>query len=305
MQSKHFKGIELAPGVYAAIASEDGAGIGNAGVIDLGDQTLVVDTFLTPQAGRDLRAWAEEVTGRVPDLVVNTHFHNDHIWGNQVFLPEAQLISSERTRQLIQTMGMEELQEYTAGSPGRLKELREQYALETDEKKKADLNFWIPYYEGLVEALPSLKVCLPAITFERRLTLHGSRHTAHLIAFDHGHTGGDTIVYLPAAGILFMADLLFVGCHPYFADGDPQALRAVLKEVQGLQAKILVPGHGDPGSPEDLARLIDYIDHCTGAAQALSNEEDIRHLPIPPAFEDWLFPKFYYANLEFLRKERG
>jgi hypothetical protein len=39
--SKHFTFNELAEGVYAAIALPNGSAVGNAGIIDLGDQTLV------------------------------------------------------------------------------------------------------------------------------------------------------------------------------------------------------------------------------------------------------------------------
>ena len=64
--------------------------------MDLGGSTLVIDTTLTPTAAEDLRADAQHLTGRVPNLVVNTHYHNDHIWGNQVFMPEATNIAPVR-----------------------------------------------------------------------------------------------------------------------------------------------------------------------------------------------------------------
>jgi cyclase len=305
MKSKHFEALELAPGVYAAIASEDGAGIANAGVVDLGGRTLVVDTFLTPQAGRDLRRLAEEVTGRAPELVVNTHFHNDHVWGNQAFLPEAQIISSERTLALMQTWGVEELDHFRASSAGRLRELREQFEGETDARKRADITTWIAYYEGLVEALPTLRVVLPTVTFEQRLRLHGERQTAELIAFERAHTGGDTVVYLPEAGVAYLADLLFTGCHPYLADGDPLALRAVLEELQELDARIFVPGHGQPGERADLQRMIDYIDMCQRTAQGLSNEGEIQGLAAPSEYEDWRYPQFFGRNVRYFMGKRG
>jgi cyclase len=303
VRSKHFQPQELAAGIFAALATPDGAGVANAGLIDLGGQTLVFDTFLTPQAARDLRLLAEEVTGRAPDLVVNSHYHNDHIWGNQVFLPEAQFISSDRTRQLIQTLGKEELAEYSAISPKRLKELREQYEQEPNPHKQSALITWIAYYEGLVEALPTLRPRLPAITFEKQLSLHGETHSAHLTAFERGHTGGDTVLYLPEAGILFMSDLLFVGCHPYLADGDPLALRDILVELQHLDAHQFVPGHGPVGGPHDLRRLIDYIDGCLETARSLPEGAGTDHLAPPPGFEDWLYPHFYKTNIDFLRKQ--
>ncbi len=90
----HFFSQALTDQVYAALAQDGGAAISNAGVIDLGGLTVIFDTFLTLQAARDLRSFAEKATGRSPQIVINSHFHNDHIWGNQVFLPEAQFVST-------------------------------------------------------------------------------------------------------------------------------------------------------------------------------------------------------------------
>ena len=114
--SPHFTIHELAQGVFAAIATRGGAAISNSGIIDLGDSTLIYDTFLTPQAAKDLRTAAIELTGRDPEIIVNSHYHNDHIWGNQVFSPQARIISTSQTRQLIQTEGKAELEWALANS---------------------------------------------------------------------------------------------------------------------------------------------------------------------------------------------
>ena len=66
--SRHFRLEQLAEGVYAAIHIEGGGAIGNAGIVDLGDRTLVFDAFLAPQPAADLRTAAEALTGR-PDEV--------------------------------------------------------------------------------------------------------------------------------------------------------------------------------------------------------------------------------------------
>ena len=52
--SKHFQLQQVAEGVYAAIHIDGGAAIGNAGIVDLGDRTLIYDTFFTPQTAEDL-----------------------------------------------------------------------------------------------------------------------------------------------------------------------------------------------------------------------------------------------------------
>ena len=52
----HFRLEQIAEGVYAAIAREGGAAHSNAGIVDLGDRTLVFDTLGTPKAAEELRA---------------------------------------------------------------------------------------------------------------------------------------------------------------------------------------------------------------------------------------------------------
>ena len=101
--SKHFSLHPLTENMYAAIASDQGAAIGNSGLIDLGGQIIVFDTFLTPQAAADMRKASEELFGRAPDFVINSHYHNDHIWGNQVFAEVSHLLSTISTRELIAT----------------------------------------------------------------------------------------------------------------------------------------------------------------------------------------------------------
>src|SRR5512138_2130610 len=140
--SDHFSLHELARGVYAAIATIGGAGIGNAAILDLGGRTLVFDTGMTPRAGRDLRLAAEQLTGRTPELVVNSHYHNDHIWGNQAFGPESLFISTAETLKLMQTLGVDQIQWARDVSPGRLADVSKQYAAATDESKRNDAKLW-------------------------------------------------------------------------------------------------------------------------------------------------------------------
>ena len=80
--SEHFELQHLADGVYAAIGSPGSAAFSNAGIIDLGDQTVIFDTFQTPAAAQQLRGAAENLTGRPASHVIISHFHGDH-WGGK------------------------------------------------------------------------------------------------------------------------------------------------------------------------------------------------------------------------------
>jgi cyclase len=300
MQSKHFEGIELAPGVWAAYAKLDGAAFGNAAVIDLGEHTLVFDTFLTPQAGRDLYRFAQEVTGRAPALVVNSHYHNDHTWGNQAF-PEAHILSSAITRQQIDTRGREALELLRGGAAERLEIYEQQLAEEYDVRQQRELTVWTAFYGGVVEALPELHLVLPSMTYEQRLTLHGVHGPVELLTFEGGHTASDTVLYLPEQGIAFLSDLLFIGCHPLMIDGVPERLKDILQELQGLDADTFVPGHGPAGRSEHLQRLSDYVDACSQLAHGCHREEELALAAAPLECRDWMYAPFFEVNMRFLR----
>jgi cyclase len=304
-RSKHFVLHQLAEGIFAAVAEDGGSAISNSGVIDLGEQILVFDTFLTPQAAIDLRQITIDILKRTPRLVINSHYHNDHIWGNQVFALDAQIVSSTRTRALIATAGAEEFRWYSLNSAQRLESLRAQYQNTNDEQQQKQLLLWIGYYEGLVEALPHLKVCMPSITFSNHLEIHGAKHTSELITFEGAHTENDTVLYLSKEGIVYMSDLLFVGCHPYLADGDPLQLLKALRELNRLDATYFIPGHGPVGRVDDLKLLIEYIEHCLDTAQLLVDkgnayEDKITELKIAERYVHWQQPQFYQANIRFL-----
>ena len=93
---RHLEIQKITDGVYAAIHRNGGHGICNAGIIDLGDATVIFDCMLTPAAALELKDAAKELTGREAKYVVNSHYHNDHIRGNQVFT-NATIISTNKT----------------------------------------------------------------------------------------------------------------------------------------------------------------------------------------------------------------
>ncbi|MBN1815121.1 MAG: MBL fold metallo-hydrolase, partial [Anaerolineae bacterium] len=96
--SPHFELSELTPGIWAAVATEDGSARSNAGIVDLGTQTLIFDAFDSPDAAFDLLAAAQEITGRPPACVVISHVHWDHWGGAQAIAPHVPILTSHAIR---------------------------------------------------------------------------------------------------------------------------------------------------------------------------------------------------------------
>lgn len=311
--SRHFTLQELAEGVYAAIATDGGGAICNAGLIDLGGRVVVFDTFLTPSAAQDLKSAAAALTGRVPDLVINSHYHNDHIWGNQVFIPGAVILSSSRTRSLMTTEGQEEYDYYKANTVKNLATYRERLAAAANAAQAAEFSLWVGYYEWLAADLPTLTVYKPQITLDGNGHIHGTKRSVQLLEFENGHTGSDLVLYLPEERIVFASDLLFIHMHPYLGECRPEKLLAALETIRQLGAVTFVPGHGPVGTADDLERMADYTQDCLDTAQRLvtageSCENLSERMEIPTRFRDWAMNRFYFANIQAfckLLKESG
>ena len=85
--------VEVAKDIYAAIAPAQGLDITDAGLMDNFSNSayinrgegLVCDTFFDLPHAQDLWDFCVQKSGHAPGVVINTHGHWDHFWGNRVF----------------------------------------------------------------------------------------------------------------------------------------------------------------------------------------------------------------------------
>jgi glyoxylase-like metal-dependent hydrolase (beta-lactamase superfamily II) len=303
-ESKHYKLEKLADGIYAAIHNNAGGyAICNAGIIDLGDKTIVIDPFISPTAARDLKQHAEYLTGKPVSLVLNLDPHSDHTSGNQVFVPEADIIGTYSARKYIVDHFDNEFEYNKKTAQGELLQIQKKLK-EASGNEKAELTLWEAEYKAIIASLTELKMTLPNITINDTMVIYGSKRRVIIIPTGTGHTNGDMVAYLPDDNIIFMSDQLFVKCHPYFGDGDPESLKNNLRQIIALNPKIAVPGHGPVGDINSLYMMIDYIETLTDMVkkeiQKGTDENKIMELPMPEKYRDYLISSFYKINLKFI-----
>lgn len=302
--SPHFTLEQVSDGVWAAIHKPGGEAICNAGIIDLGAETLIFDCFLTPKAARDLKSAAETLTGRPVTYVVNSHYHNDHIRGNQVFDEETVIISTQKIRDLIKKHEPEEIASEKEYVPGWLADLEKEFNETADSVRKMELIMWIGYTRGMLDSHPILETILPDSTFNHQLVIEGKKRTVRLLEFYDAHTENDIVLILDEEKILFAGDLLFVGCHPYLAHGDPFNLVHVLEDLKQLGCNVIIPGHGPIGDPADVDLLISYIHQVEKVSlqyrEAGKTKDSISEQDIPADFTAWQFPNFFKYNLGYM-----
>ncbi len=310
LEPKHFRIEQLGDGIFAAINRPDGWAIGNAGIVDIGDSTLVFDATLTPASAGELRAVAEYLTNKPISYVINSHYHNDHTWGNMQFIPSSLIISSTKTRQEMLDKGKDEFRYYKKNAAKQKARIQAEFERCKDEQSRTALHRWFTYHLALQKNMRKIRRFVPTMTFQDHLCLCGSERHIELIAFENGHTSSDVILYLPEEKIVFMADLLSVEFHPYLEECQPKALIGILNEIAGFGAKTYVPGHGEIGYPRDLACMEDYVSTMKQLASQLSSSRisraKIEEVDIPEQFKEWDFRQIFYSNLaSFARRQNG
>ncbi|MFI5153596.1 MAG: MBL fold metallo-hydrolase [Chitinophagales bacterium] len=299
--SKHFTIQKLADGVYAAIASNGGYAICNAGIIDLGDATLIFDPFMSPEPAQELKKIALKLTGHPVKYVVNSHFHNDHIGGDQVF-DKVDIISTVRTRELIAKFQPQEIESDKKDSPKELKALKSKNLKGMNPHELDEQIMWIGYYEALVRVNDTLKVVLPGISFIKEMIISGSKRSARLLTYGEGHTESDAFLFLPNDKIAFLGDLLFVQNQPWLGDGDPVKWASYLDSIASLKPEKLVPGHGPVGNISNLDSMKIYFEVVKNAAIACkqrgilpSNDSTLK---CPSPYNGWFLSSFYIENVK-------
>lgn len=302
-ESKHFNITKLHDGVFAAIHKAGGHAICNAGIVDLGDQTLVFDCFISPAAARDLREAAIRLTGKEPSWVINSHYHNDHIRGNGVFTG-ARIVAGPKTKELIEKEEPAGLEWEKQNVEQRIAAQKEELEEETDPRKREEISLWVDYFEALQESHIDYTVTLPNFIMEDTLMIKGKNRTVMLFTKGKGHTAEDIVMWLPAEKILFAGDLLFVERHPWMGDGFVDEWIAYLETLKQLTPAIIVPGHGPVAQVRQLDILIRYFQKMltlvNDAVQKGVAKEEFLKTPIPADFDHWYFKRFFIPNLSGL-----
>lgn len=258
--SKHFTLEKVRDGIYAAIAKEGGGAVGNAGFVDLGDQTIVFDTFNTQQAAEDLKTMVMQVTNQPITWVVNSHWHGDHIRGNQAF-KESTIVSSQITFEKMKEFHPARIEKQKGdiqGLKNYIQSLKQKISETEDEKVQQQIHF----LREMELSLPTLELVLPQQTFSNEMTFQGTKRSAQLFTWGGGHSYCDAILYIPEDKVAFMGDLLFVDTPPsFFDESNPDKWIQILKKVEEMDIETAIPGHGPVGTKGNFQQVIEYINN--------------------------------------------
>ena len=299
--------VQVADGVYAAIAKPGGLASGNAGFVIGDDGVLVFDTFFTPVAIEELIAEIQKLTNKPIKYAVNSHYHLDHTGGNQVLAARGVPIIAHDNVMKWQTTknrrflpNPEELQKRRADAEKRLNETPED-----QKEKRAQLERTI----RRLDVLMTIKLTNPTKTFSSGTMELKLGKRSVVLGTLPGHTGGDVFAFVPDANVVFTGDLGWSKTLPNLVDATVNdwipTLDAILRQHPNAK---YVPGHGNPATAADIKDFRDYLDDLRarvkqGIAEGLTVDQAKQQLTLPEKYKTFAFQDFATPNVEDMYKE--
>ncbi len=222
------------------------------GAIELPTKLIMIDTGMNLRKIKEFREKVEEVTKKKFETVFLTHFHGDHVIGNQHF-SDCDIFASKWT-----------VDRLNIGFPKWTDEVIE------EQKKRIDDPLAL---EGL-ELTPANK------SFEGQMELVDG-DVKVIVKQTGGHTKGSSYIYCPNYKVLFAGDNLFIDSYHWGGEEtcDPDKWIDTLKEYLSLDVDYFVPGHGPVSNKEPLKYILAYFELVKSTmlkmASAGKSEEEI------------------------------
>ena len=225
LQAKKISFPRLSKSCWAFTAEGDP----NTGVIVGDDGVMVIDAQATPAMAREVIRRIRRVTSKPIRYVVLSHYHAVRVLGASAYKAE-QIIASRRTLGLIRERGKQDM----ASEIGRFPRL----------------------FRG-AQSIPGLT--WPTMVFKDELSVMLGKLEVRILHLGPGHTGGDTIVWVPAEKVLFSGDLVEYEAGIYTGDAHLEEWPNTLEKLRALKPRALVPGRGPAlGTPRAADKAIRY-----------------------------------------------
>jgi cyclase len=263
---------KVAEGVYAAVSPDRSKAGSNAGFVVGDNGVVVIDTFQDVGPARDLLAEIRKVTNLPIRFVVNTHYHLDHTGGNAVFAEAgATILAHRNVRGWLRTENLK----FFGATP------------KPEDKTRV---------ESLV---------LPDEVYSDAVDIYlGSRLVQ--VRYMLGHTGGDSVVIVPDANVVFGGDLIWQKHLPNLIDATTSDwVKTLEKLLADHPSATFVSGHGDVATPQDVRDFHDYLVTLrdeVGKAQAAgkSGQElvDTVSAPLKEKYSQLGFQGFLTRNIQ-------
>lgn len=262
---------------------------GNVVAIEQAHGVVLIDSGGSPAGAEEVIAHVRGFTRRPVIAIVLTHWHGDHVLGVSRLLrewPEARVISTAATRDNLTRPGVDRFMpgDDAESNARLLANIREGVAYLESEgqnaaltpEERAGFSAAAREYAAYGDTMAEARRAPPNETFTDRLELADARAPVEILFLGRANTDGDAIVWLPRQRVLIAGDVV-VSPIPYGFGSYPRDWIEVLRQIEGYDYSVLVPGHGAPMRDRVYVdRLIALLEEVRADAALVANTPDAR-----------------------------
>ena len=218
------KTVEVLKNVYTII---NGDGVdSNTTFIITKEGVIVIDTRPTPVEARKVMQEIRKRTDLPIVYTINTHYHGDHTFGNQVFRDSKTIIAHRNVRKMLARSGEEHLALFkTFNLPG----------------------------------MDEVSITPPNVIYETGMHIWLGGYHLQLLYHGRGHTDGDTIINMPRLRTVISGDIVFNKKIPYMNDSYIDEWIESLDYIELLKNETVIPGHGEVGGRPLVIGMKHYL----------------------------------------------
>lgn len=213
--------IHLNNGVYMLTGQGGNIGlsIGENGVFMIDDQFAPLS--------QKIKQAITKITDKKVKFLINTHWHFDHVGGNENFAKEGTVVVAH-----------------------------------DNVRKKMSKDNFIKAFNKDVKASP--KIALPIVTFNDTISFHLNDEDIEVLHLPNSHTDGDSVIFFKTSNVIHTGDIFFNGMYPFIDASSNGSINGVIKSVEYILTKAndntkIIPGHGKLANKEDLKNYRDTL----------------------------------------------
>ena len=263
--------VTLAEGVYLfrAPSALDLWTSSNSVVVVNDSDVVVFDSNARPSTSRLVIAEIRKITTKPVRVLINSHWHMDHWMGNAAYadaFPGLEIIATAETRDYMSRLPLR----YFINSTGATRaqatldtaiargKLADGSPLTPERRRTMENN--LADSKALADELSSTRQVLPTVVFGDRMSFRRGGREFRLFSAT-GDASGSTVLYLPGERIIATGDVLVrqeggEGAQPWTTNSyQITPWLASLREMDALDAGIIVPGQGPAQRDKNFLRL--------------------------------------------------
>ena len=209
---------------------------GNLGVSVGKDGVFLIDSQFARLTDK-IKAAIAQLSPAPVRFVVNTHWHGDHVGGNENFGTSGAIIVAQDNVRL----------------------------------RMSTIQFNTVFNDTTP---PSPEDALPIVTFAEAVTFHFNGEDMWVFHVPNAHTDGDVVIQFKNANVVHTGDVLFNGFYPFIDISSGGSVKGTIAAADRILSAIdentkLIPGHGPLANKKDLQAYRDMLADVSGKVDAM------------------------------------